>query len=517
MPRYEHTSISVYNKTSGEFKGIGRIVFYFYVILNSMSTEIDPQSIERFRRAIRIDTSWPAGEEGDEVIFSDKDPSDHNPVKLKPETQRALSTLTEFQNFLVAAYPVFHRVTERTVLNPFCALYRWPGKQTGAPDTLPVLFLAHYDVVPVDRELWTTDPFGAEILDDYIYGRGTLDTKSTLICAMEAAEALASKGFVPEQDIWFVFGGDEERSGAKGAQKAAAFFRERNINFSWLLDEGSIVALNQIPGVEHPLALIGVEEKGFLDIELLVRQTPGHASRPPEHQAAADLAEALIRLSKHPFPYRLIPSVEGFFTSLSPLVNRTPFQNNLQSLVLGNPRRLGSLFFRLAGSSPATRALLRTTLAMTQLFGAKADNILPSEVRAILNLRLLPGDTVESALTYVQKTIGMDSVIVRPSPYRGANNPVTADQETAAGRGPGWQNLTKALSETFPAAVPIPFLVTATTDSRHYADLCRAVYRFGPMELEPEEVDRIHGHDERISLDNLKKGIAFYLRLMEQL
>ncbi|WP_304223318.1 M20/M25/M40 family metallo-hydrolase [Gracilinema caldarium] len=476
-----------------------------------MNTE---RSIERFRNAIQIDTSWPSSEN-----LTETHEESRTDASLSPAEQKALSALKQFQNFLQEAYPAFNRVAERIVLNPFCVLYRWPGIQNAADESLPVLFLAHYDVVPVDRELWTVDPFGAEIKEGYIYGRGTLDTKNTLICAMEAAEALAERGFVPQRDIWFAFGGDEERSGAHGAQNAASWFRERNMAFSWLLDEGSIVALNQIPGVQVPLALIGVEEKGFLDIELLVRQAPGHASRPPERQAVAVLAEALVRLSKRPFPYKLIPSVESFFTSLAPLVDTSTPKGVLQSLVLRNSRRLGPLFYPLAGTSPATRALLRTTLAMTQLFGAKADNILPAEARAILNLRLLPGDTIESALDYVRRAIGMDEVIVRPSPYRSANNPVLADKGSPAGlyHGPGWQALVEALSVTFPQAKPIPFLVTATTDSRHYADLCRAVYRFGPLELPPAEVDRIHGHDERISLENLQRGIAFYQRLIEGL
>jgi carboxypeptidase PM20D1 len=465
-----------------------------------MNTEKNPSSIERFCQAIRIDTSWPA--------TADHDPKDQ---------RLAEEALSRFQEFLVSAYPHFHSVAERTILSPYSILYRWQGKQKPANTTKPVLFLAHYDVVPVDKESWTADPFGAEIRDNYIYGRGTLDTKNTLICAMEAAETLAAKGYTPDRDIWFAFGGDEERSGAYGAQQSAAWFTERNLRFAWTLDEGSIVALNQIPGVSKPLALIGVEEKGFLDIELVVQQAPGHASRPPEKQAVAILSEALVRLSKKPFPYRLIPSVEFFFTSLAPLVDKKSAKEGLQALVLAHPRQLGPLFFSLAGISPATRALFRTTLAMTQLFGAKADNILPAEARAILNLRLLPGDSIESALEYVRDAIGMDEVLVRPSPYRSANNPVLADRETAAGRGPGWENLVQALSSTFPQAVPLPFLVTATTDSRHYASLCQAVYRFGPLELPPEEVNRIHGHDERISLENLQRGIAFYERLFDQL
>ncbi|MFQ3547237.1 MAG: M20/M25/M40 family metallo-hydrolase [Termitinemataceae bacterium] len=499
-------------------------------------------SLDRFRTAISIDTSWPSTEDGPEAQGSSSEhlrSIAHQGAPGSEAYQRALAKLTEFQNFLQQAYPAFHKVVERSILSPFSVLYRWPGAQNQHGTTekcketsrvhnsdrrLPVLFLAHYDVVPADPEYWTAPPFGAELRDGYVYGRGTLDTKNTLICALEAAEALIQQGFVPNRDIWFAFGGDEERSGACGAEEAARWFAEQGIRFDWTLDEGSLVALNQIPGIERPLALIGVEEKGFLDIELVVHQAPGHASRPPETQAAALLAKAMVRLSQTPFPYRLIPSVEAFFTSLAPLVGETidgpsekHLKHRIQSWVLSHPRLLGNLFFTFTATSPATRALFRTTLAMTQLFGAKADNILPAEARAILNIRILPGETIEEVLEYVRRTIRDDRVLVRPSPYRSANNPVTADPQTTAGQGPGWDVLTKALKQTFPSAVPIPFLVTATTDSRHYASLCRAVYRFGPLELPPEEIDRIHGHDERISIENFQKGILFYMTLIQSI
>ncbi|WP_041396200.1 M20/M25/M40 family metallo-hydrolase [Gracilinema caldarium] len=251
-----------------------------------MNTTLFKTSIHRFCKAITIDTSWP-------------EQADHDPQ----EKERAERALSSFQNFLVTAFQAFHRVAERTVLSPYSVIYRWPGKQESRKTHKPVLLLAHYDVVPADREFWTTVPFGAEIREDFIYGRGTLGTKNTLTCAMEVAEFLVSEGFAPDRDIWFAFGGDEERSGACGAQKAAAWFAEQKLHFSWTLDEGSIVALDQIPGVSKPLTLIGVEEKGFLDIELMVQQNPGHALRPAERQAVA------LYWPRHWF---------GFHTSRSP-------------------------------------------------------------------------------------------------------------------------------------------------------------------------------------------------------
>ncbi|GAB1484707.1 hypothetical protein MASR2M78_35250 [Treponema sp.] len=235
----------------------------------------DTQSaaIARFQAALQIATDWP------ETALSGS-----------KEWREAESRLKEFQDFLVVSYPAFHTAVERIVLSPYAVLYHWKAKPNAAAsstNTKPSLFLAHYDVVPAEKEHWNTAPFAAELVDGYIYARGALDTKNSLICALEAAEALAVSGFSPERDLWFAFGGDEERSGLRGAQEAAAYFAKQNISFSWALDEGSLISDGIIKGIGVPLALIGVEEKGFLDIELSVSQSPGHASRPPRVQAVA--------------------------------------------------------------------------------------------------------------------------------------------------------------------------------------------------------------------------------------
>ncbi len=448
--------------------------------------------IDRFRRAIQYQTCW--------IDDGDSDPAG------EAEAEKRLG---DFQKYLVTAYPHFHRVAERYPLSPFGVAYRWPGTE-GATQK-PILLLSHYDVVPVEREKWTVDPFSAELRDGFIYGRGTLDTKNTLISCMEGLEALVSEGFSPRADIWLAFGGDEERSGHRGAKNTAAWFKERGLRFSWALDEGSIVTRGILKGIDKPLALIGVEEKGFLDIQLSVSQAPGHASRPPEEQAVAILAQALVRLGKKPFPYHLTVPVESFFKSLA------DFYRPPVSWIMKGARGLGPLFFTLAATSAETKALLRTTVAMTQLRGSAADNILPSEAQAILNLRLLSPWTVDSAVAYVKKVIHDPRVSVAVSPLRTANDPVGSRADVAGGKGPGWQEITSAISTVFSDATALPFLVTATTDSRHYAELCDAVYRFGPLVLDSQELARIHGHDERISLENLEAGIRWYTELLRTL
>jgi carboxypeptidase PM20D1 len=450
--------------------------------------------LERFCAALRIDTIWP-----------------DSALPGSPEFERAEAALLGFQALLQSSFPAFHAVTERTVLGPYGVLYRWPGSSDAAAAEKPVLLLAHYDVVAVEREKWTVEPFGAQVKDGFIWSRGTLDTKNTLIDALEAAEALATQGFRPKRDLWFSFGGDEERSGALGAKRAAAWFAERGISFAWTLDEGSVVADGLLSGIKKPLGLVGVEEKGILNIELTVRQKPGHASMPPRVQSVAILGRALDRLSRRHFPFQLTSTVEAFFRNLA------PHASGIRALAMANPRVFSALLFASAASSPQTAALLRTSVAMTKLQGSLADNVMPSEVKAVLNLRLLPGWTIEKSVDFVRRAIADPRVEVTASTVSAGNNPVLAGAKNTEGRGPGWAEITGAIHASFPEAAVMPFLVTVTTDSRHYASLCDAVYRFAPLKLNSEELARIHGHDERISIENFTAGIEFYRTLIASL
>jgi carboxypeptidase PM20D1 len=371
------------------------------------------------------------------------------------------------------------------------------------------LILAHYDVAPVEKEKWSVDPFGAVEKDGYIYGRGALDMKSILIAILEAAETLCAGGFRPGRDIWFAFGGDEERTGIQGAGETAKWFAQRGQRFAWILDEGTPVGENQIRGLDSPLALFSIEEKGFLSLELTVVQHPGHASRPPRVQAAAVLGRALCRIAKKPFPYTLTPTVENFFTQLAAL------SGGVRGFVMRHARALGGLFFMAVSGNPDIASLLHTTVAMTRLEGSAADNVMPSEVRAVLNLRLLHPWTVEKALGFIKKAIGDKRVNVRAHGL--GTDPVPAAPEHAGRTGPGWKEMEAALKAVYPGVPSLVFLMMAATDSRHYQDLAGGIFRFSPHRLTPGELDRIHGHDERISLENLRRGFEFYSRLLGSL
>jgi carboxypeptidase PM20D1 len=443
--------------------------------------------IQKVRGALEIPTWWPP--------------------EAKAGDTAAEAVLLRFQDFLTENFPAFHQAAERRVLNPYSVVYRWPsiGASDSSPHS-PILFLAHYDVVPAETEKWSIDPFGAEMKDGFIYGRGSLDMKSTLISIMEAAETLCAEGWKPKRDIWFAFGGDEERTGIQGAMETVKWFEERGQKFDWILDEGTPIAEKQIKGIDSPLAMISIEEKGYLSLGLTVEQEPGHASRPPKVQAAAVLGRALCRIAKKPFPCRLSPTVEIFFKQIAPLIP------GIQGFVMRHARALGHLFFMVAATTPTIASMLRTTTAITQLEGSAADNVLPSEVRAVINLRLLWPWTVETATAFIKKTINDRRVQV--AVHGLGSNPVPASGEY---RRKGWQELQAAMAEAWPGVTLLPFIMVATTDSRHYQKLSDCIFRFSPHKLDPKELSGIHGHDERISTENLRQGLVFYSQLLRSL
>ncbi|HUX12733.1 MAG TPA: M20/M25/M40 family metallo-hydrolase [Spirochaetia bacterium] len=439
------------------------------------------QAVDRFRQAIRFATVTPGESE-----------------------QGAALLLDQFQEFLAVSYPSFHAAAERTSLGSFGVTYRWPGLKR---DLRPVLLVAHYDVVPVEASKWSHPPFAADLVReegvDFVYGRGALDTKNTLIAIMESCEALAISGFRPSHDVYIAFGGDEELNGTRGARVMAHGFAEQGIHFAWVHDEGGLVSDGSLPGITTPLAVVGVDEKGYTNLTLAVVQPPGHSSRPPHVQAAAVLGRALSRLEWHPFPLRLIPSVRSFFEGL------VPFVDFGRAVLLANLWLFRPLFFFAMSGNPTVLSLLQTTLAMTMLSGGTAANVLPDRVEATLNLRLLPGWSVPSVLERVRRAVGDDRVAVSLAPGFLNEEPVVG-----RGVGPGFQTVKAAVEAAFPGVPVLPYLTTGQTDSRHYAGVADEILRFAPMRLTPSELDRIHGNDERISVENFISGIRFYEALL---
>src|SRR5512139_2025407 len=310
----------------------------------------------------------------------------------------------QLHQMLEQTYPLVHQKLKREVVNGFSLLYIWQGSR---PDLEPVMVMAHQDVVSADPTEWTHPPFEGVITDGLIWGRGTLDIKNQLIGIMEAAEALLQQGYRPERTILFGMGHDEETGGVNGSKVVGQLLKDRGVHLAGIVDEGGGISAGLVPGVRGPVALIGVSEKGYLTVEFTVNSAPGHSSTPPNQTAIGILARALARLEAHPMPShlrRLRPLYHGIGKA-APLYIQVAF---------ANVWLFGPLLKRWLVPNPEMNASIRTTTALTIINGGVEDNTIPAEAKAIVNFRLLPGDSIADVLWHAKKVIKDERVKFKP-------------------------------------------------------------------------------------------------------
>ncbi len=422
--------------------------------------------------------------------------------KTVSDKDRSKEDEAEFAKFVELLAERFPHVTENCTLyrpDRRALLYHWKGREEGAPTVL----MAHYDVVSVVEEGWSKPAFEGIIEDGVLWGRGTLDTKGTLNGVMQAAENLLSKGFQPKNDIYLAFGGDEEISG-NGAPSIVRWFEERGICPAVVLDEGGAVVEKIFPGVSRPCAVVGVAEKGLLNVKFEVSGNGGHASSPPPHTAVGLLSEACLQVENHPAPRRFNAATAGLFNTLgrySTFVYRMIFAN------LWCFMPLLDLICKKSGGE--LNALMRTTCAFTTMEGSKGLNVMPPHAQMTANMRIMTGETVESTLAYVRKTVKNPQVKI--SCMEG-NDPSPISRTDCE----EWQQLGDAIRSTWSETLVSPYLMLACSDSRHYGELSDRVYRFSAMALSKEERGTIHGNDERIPLETVGKTVEFYLRFIQK-
>lgn len=404
-----------------------------------------------------------------------------------------------------ALFPVVQERLLRLEAGSRALVYEWPGSD---PSLAPVLLMAHFDVVPAgDESLWHRPPFSGDIADGYVHGRGTQDVKIMMACALEAAERLLKTGYVPKRTIWFAFGGDEEIGGERGAASIAAMLKARGVHASFLLDEGGFVARNMLSFADRPLALIGVAEKGYVDVAISATGAGGHASMPPRHTAAGLVAKAVALSEAKPSPARITATLARFLDALSPYV---PFGYRLLFRNLGLTAPLVKVAF---SASPTTNALIRTTQAATMLSGSDKENVLPEKAQAVINVRVLPGDSVAQAVDR------LDAIAAKAGAKAGfahAGHSVEPLPEAPVDHD-GYRLIETCIGEVFPEAGVVPFMFTAGTDTKHYIDVADALYRFEPVIQAPADLGCIHAANERISVENVRRCCMFYETLMRRL
>jgi carboxypeptidase PM20D1 len=442
---------------------------------------IDDGAIERLAGAIRLPT----------VSRSDGSHSD-------------FAALEGLHRHLEVCFPKVHETLTREIVNGQSLLFTWKGQD---PAAKPILLMAHMDVVPVEPRTeasWTHGPFSGDLADGFIWGRGTLDDKVGVMAILEAVEILVTQAFRPRQTILLAFGHDEEIGGQAGAGRIAALLKSRGVHLEYVLDEGMMVTQGVIPGLDRPAALIGIAEKGYASVELRAISPGGHSSMPPPQTAAGIVAAAVVALESHPMPAALDGPVARLFDHLAP---EMPLWSRLP---LVNRWLFNGLIVRQLEKSPTTNATVRTTTAATIIEGGVKDNVLPASARAVVNFRIKPGDTVNDVLTHVKKVVADGRVEIKLLEPGAGQEPSPQSSASAA----GFRTVERTIRQVTPDSVVAPALVIGATDTRHYQDLADDVYRFLPFVLQPDDLRRIHGTDERISVEGYRDCVRFYVQLL---
>ena len=414
---------------------------------------------------------------------------------------RTLEDDAEFERLIAllpTLYPRVHQTCSLERLPDRALLYCWKGKNHSEP----AVMMAHYDVVPVEESAWQKPPFSGVIEDGVLWGRGTLDTKVTMNAVLSAAEHLIAAGFVPENDIYFAFSGGEEING-NGARNIVDRFKEQGIVPDLVIDEGGGVVENVFPGVKKPCALIGIAEKGMLNLTLSIESNGGHASAPKPHTPIGHLSRAVCCVEDHPFPMHTTKPVKEMFDVLG---RHSSF---LFRVIFANLWLFGWVLKPICAKGGDLNALFRTTVAFTQSEGSNAPNVIPPKASVTANLRLNPADSVQSAVDRITRLV--DNEEIKPILGHRVEPSRISETDCAA-----YDKVATAALATWQGSIAAPYLMMQCSDSRHWGEISDRVYRFSAMDLTAEERRTIHGHNERIRLDCLKRSVEFYIRLMQQ-
>jgi carboxypeptidase PM20D1 len=399
--------------------------------------------------------------------------------------------------WLQSTYPRAHAAMTREVVADRGLLYTWPGTD---PSLEPVVLMAHQDVVPVDEGTekdWKYPPFDGVVADGAVWGRGTFDDKGSLVGLFEAAEALASSGFRPRRTVIIISGHDEEVGGS-GVRAAAALLKSRHVTAAFSLDEGMCILTGVL---SRPVALVGVAEKGFATLKVTAPATGGHSSAPPPETGVEVLARAVLAITSRPFPMRFAGPVADMTRALAPAAG------TVATMAVANEWLFTPLLVRAIASDQSGAAGLHTTIAPTMLQGSPKDNLLPQHASAWINYRIAPGDTMRSvmeraraATSGLRVTLAWDGQANDPPPV----SSIDSD---------GYRLIAALASEG--GRVPVaPALTPGTTDSRWLVGVVRHIYRFAAVVISPQDIEMVHGTNERMTLANLKRMTTFYARLI---
>uniref|UniRef100_A0A673M612 Probable carboxypeptidase PM20D1.2 n=1 Tax=Sinocyclocheilus rhinocerous TaxID=307959 RepID=A0A673M612_9TELE len=422
------------------------------------------------------------------------------------ETNVNTSALREFDGLLRKVFPkIFSSsLVQHEMVGNYSHLLTVPGSE---PDLEPYMLLAHIDVVPADEaDGWDAPPFSAQELNGFIYGRGTIDNKQSVMGILQALEYLLERGYTPRRSFYIGLGHDEEVNGLHGAANIVKLLKSRGVKLRYVLDEGLAVLDGVISGLDGPAALIGISEKGQATVKLSVSSAPGHSSMPPRESSIGILASAVKRLEENPMPRLFGYGPErGTFEHLAHKV-KCYKQRILQHV---KPRKIPFLC-RVLERKPDTNAFVRTTTAVTMFNSGVKINVIPSYAEAFVNFRIHSAQTLQEVLELVESTVSDERVKVELVNGFDPLSISSYDENTF-----GYQIIKKTVQSMFPQLTVAPGICVGNTDSRHYKDITQDIYRFAPSWFKPGDPQRFHGVNERISIQNYEEIVLFYFQLIQ--
>lgn len=452
----------------------------------SIQTQVDPLEKEeipdgalaRFQDALRIRT----------ISFEDKSEFDS-------------AEFEKFNQFLSQGYPLVDSLLDHQVFSGFSHLYKWEGIDSSLD---PIILMGHLDVVPIaSPEKWTVEPFSGEVTEGKVWGRGTIDDKFSVVAIMETIEHLLASGFQPKRSIYLAFGHDEEVGGDLGAVKIAEYLKSEGVTAEYVLDEGYAITQKLIPGIASDVALIGIAEKGSTTIRFSIDLEGGHSSQPAKETAIDVLSSAIANLKAKPLEAFISEPMNGFMDHLGPemgFVNKMAFANReiFKGLIIGTYEN----------ASGAGNALVRTTTAPTIFSGGVKENVIPTSAYALVNFRIIPGQTPEDVLRFAKSTIDDDRIELA---FQGFNSDPSKVSPIDS---KGYEAISLTIKQVFDNTLTAPNLVIAATDSRHFVDLSDNIYRFVPYHINKENINSFHGVNEHILVEDYENAIRFYKQLI---
>jgi len=408
-----------------------------------------------------------------------------------------------FRTFVKDTYPLTDSLLDVTYINDFSMIFKWQGSENSLK---PIILMGHLDVVPVAEEnkvSWSAAPFGGEIKDGFIWGRGAIDDKISVIGNLEAIELLLKEGFNPKRTIYLCIGHDEEVGGLQGAVAIVEHLQALNVEAEFVIDEGFAILQGLVPGITEDIALIGTAEKGFITLELSVNMAGGHSSMPTKETAIDVLARAIVKLKENPFPGELSLPVQEFMTYAGPEMSFMP------KLVFANSGIFKPLILSSYQETPSGNALVRTTTSPTIINAGIKDNIIPYQASASVNFRIIPGTSIAGVRERVIGIINDDRIKIKEGAFSSEAPKASSSQSF------GYEMINTSIKQIFPKFITAPNLVVGATDSRHYYPLSKDVYRFTPFYLNNENITSFHGINERIPVDDFENAVRFYVRLIK--